>query len=141
MNRMLTSNKTKLVRLAAALALLGTASFGAMAEWKQINQNSKLTTYVDLNTVRRSGNLAKIWSLQDYVSPIAWTSDTSYLSSLLRREFHCSDERGRTLDYIWHTGSMGGGPTVATDSTAGQWSSVPPGSIEERMFKAACGIK
>ena len=137
---MLSTNKTKLVRLAAALALLGTASFGAMAEWKRVGESSNFTTYVDLSTIRRSGNMAKMWTLYDMNAPTASPSGAIFLSMRSRDEYDCSDERRRGLDMSTHTERMGGGSTVDMSSAARQWASIPPGSIIETFFKVACGV-
>ena len=139
-NGMLSPNKTKLVKLAAALALLSTASFGAMAEWTEIGNNDLLTVYADFNTIRRSGHMVKMWSLVDQMSPTTGTSGT-YLSMRSRDEYDCKDERKRQLDISAHTESMGRGSVLYVDSTAGQWRSVAPGSIGEIYLKAACDIK
>ena len=37
---MLSKNITKLVKLAAVLALLSTASFGALAEWTEVGEGT-----------------------------------------------------------------------------------------------------
>jgi hypothetical protein len=137
---MLSAKKTKLVRLAAALALLGTASFGAMAEWTQVAESSSFKSYVDLSTIRRSGNMVKMWSLYDEKSPRAMNSGT-YLSLRSRDEYDCSEERVRGLDMSTHSERMGGGATLMTDSTLGQWKSIAPGSYGDAFLKAACNIK
>lgn len=139
---MLSTDKTKLVRLAAALALLGTASFGAMAEWTQVDGTPDFTSYADLSTIRRSGHMVKMWKLDDENSPRATPDGTgTYSSTRSRYEYDCRDERKRQLDLSVHSGRMGRGSVLHTDSTAGQWSSVAPGTIGETSFKAACSIK
>ena len=140
-NGMMSTNKKKLVKLAAALALLGTASFGAMAEWTEVNRSAKRTTYVDLNTIRRSGHMAKIWTLDDENFPRASRSGATYLSSRVRNEYDCRDERARMSDLSAHTERMAKGSTVFSYSEGGEWSSVVPDSIGEAIFKIACGIK
>lgn len=137
---MLSTNKTRLVRLAAALALLGTASFGAMAEWTEVNDDTEFTAYIDLSTIRRAGHMVKVWGIRDFKSPGVLRSD-AYFSARARYEFDCSDERVRIIDTTVHSGRMGSGLVVATDSRPGDWSSVAPGSIGKRYFKLACGIK
>ena len=136
----MSTNKTKLVRLAAALALLGTASFGAMAEWTQVTENPDIKAYVDFNTIRRSGHMVKMWTLNDEKSRQTSPSG-SYLSMRSRDEYDCSDERKRKLDLSVHVERMAGGSVLYTDSTIGQWTSIAPGSIAARFFEAACGIK
>lgn len=139
---MLSTNKTKLVRVAVALALLGTISFGAMAEWTEVDQNLDFTAYADLSTIRRSGHMVKMWKLDDENFPRATPDGTgTYSSTRSRNEYDCRDERRRQLDLSVHTGKMGRGSVVHTNNTVGQWSSVAPGSVGETFFKTACGIK
>lgn len=132
------TNKTKLVRLAAVLALLGTASFGAMAEWTKIGADDQFTAYVDFSTIRRSGRMVKMWVLYDYKSPEK-ASFGNFLSLRARQEYDCSDERSRVLDLSSHTERMGRGRTLVTDSTTGQWSSVAPRTPEKAFLIIACG--
>ena len=138
---MLSTNKTKLVKLAAALALMSTVSFGAMAEWTEIDQNPKFTSYVDLNTIRRSNNNAKIWVLRNYKSLTTSASGSTYFSSRARNEYDCRDERVRRIDLSAHSERMATGSTVFSYSDGDEWSSVVPDSIGEHIFKIACGIK
>ena len=137
---MLSKNITKLVKLAAVLALLSTASFGAMAEWTEVGEGTEMKAYADINTIRRSGHMVKMWSLFDLKSPNPSLNGT-YSSARIRYEYDCSDERTRRLDYIAHSERMTGGFVVASDSTPGKWSSVSPGSFDETYFKIACGKK
>ena len=139
---MLSMNKTKLVRLAAALALLGTASFGAMAEWSQVGEDSDSQTYIDRSTIRRSGNMAKMWVINNYKSGQKLRgSSFLFLSMRSRHEYDCSDDNLRTLDISIHSARMAEGSTLLTESTTQPWESVVPGSAGALQLKAACGIK
>ena len=138
---MLTSNKKKLTKLATALALMSTASFGAMAEWTLISDSIEFKNYVDLDTIRRSGHMAKIWSIKNYQSPQEYSSNTTYLSTRLHYEYDCRDERKRLLDFSVHSKKMASGAVLGIDSNVDKWSSVAPRTIAEEVFKIACGIK
>ena len=137
---MLSMNKTKLVRLAAALALMGTASFGAMAEWTLVSEDTEVQMYVDLSTIRKSGNMAKMWVIRNYKSPKTSFSST-YLSTRTRDEYDCSDDRKRQLDGSAHTERMARGAVFGMDSTTKEWTSVVPGSFGALFLKIACSQK
>lgn len=137
---MLTSNKKKLAKLVAALALLGTASFGAMAEWTRVSETFNFTAYVDLNSIRQSGHMVKMWSIRDFKSPTASPYGT-FLSMRSQDEYDCSNERQRGLAGSLSTERMGGGSVLITENTVGQWRSNAPATYDETFFKIACGIK
>lgn len=140
---MLTSNKRKLLKLAAALALLGTASFGAIAEWILVGEDSHSQIYIDRSTIRRPGNMAKMWVINNYKSAQKLSGGSSFLflSMRSRHEYDCSDGNSRTLDISIHSARMAEGFILLTNSTAQPWESVVPGSAAALELKIACGTK
>jgi hypothetical protein len=125
-------------RLLMGLMLLVTAT-AASAEWTRVDSNDQLISYVDRATIRRNGNFVKMWNLMDYKT-VRTLAGISYLSSKTQQEYDCKEEKVRILAFTWFAGKMGNGKVVYWDSdTGGKWSPIEPGSINETLWKIACG--
>ena len=124
-------------KLLLGLMLLATAT-AASAEWTQSGEGESFIHYVDIATIRRNGNLVKMWSLTDYktVKIVAGQSNFSYKK---QSEWDCKDEKGRKLAHTWFTGQMGSGTVNYTDSRTEEWSPIEPESVNETLWKIACG--
>jgi hypothetical protein len=111
----------------------------AYAEWTPISSNDEFTTYVDGATIRRNGNLAKMWPLIDYKT-VKKSNYDSYLSSKMQMEYDCKEEKSRMLALSWFSGQMGNGTVVYNNGAVeGKWSPISPDSIGEELWKIACG--
>ena len=129
----------KRLMLVLILAMIATA---ARAEWTAMGGTDEFTTYVDRATIRRSGNLVKMWELFDYNSvQTKFGLAYSILSVMYQDEYDCKNEQIRRLAFVWHDGNMGSGKAVFSDSDTGKWSPIAPGSIALTLWKVACGKK
>ena len=132
--------ETMMKRLLMGLMLLVTAG-SASAEWTAAGGTGELIQYVDRATIRKSGNLVKMWDLADYktvqTSP---STGVSYFSDKGQREYDCKEEKRRLLAFTWFDGQMGSGKVVYSNGNVrDEWSPIQPGSIGEAMWKIACG--
>ena len=125
------------------MLMLAAMSTGAMAEWVAIGSGEDYasTEYVDSTTIRRSGDMVKMWSLSDYKSPQKNRGLASSLSSKGQYEYDCKEERVRLLFATEHKKNMGAGDIVKTFAETSPWVPAPPGSIAEALWKVACGKK
>jgi hypothetical protein len=124
---------------AISMMLLTVVSTGAAAEWVAVGSsgNSTTTIYADPATIRKSGNMVKMWSLVDYKTPQGGVPKP-YMSIRSRDEYDCNDERARGLSLTRHAGNMARGETVFKDSHPEKWEPVPPNSVGEGLWKFAC---
>ena len=124
------------------IALLVLSSGPAYGEWVPVATNDEmgLTVYVDHDTIRRKGDLVKMWALYDFKN-IQTVAGDSLLSSKIQTEYDCQDERSRQLKGISFSGNMGGGRVVFTESLKVEWRSDAPESIGQGLWKVACGKK
>ena len=125
----------------ALITLLVLNSGPAYAEWVAIGYSESLggyTVYVDPDTIRRKGDLVKVWALTDYTT-LQTVGDSSFLSSKAQNEFDCAEERQRELAVTWFSGNMGTGNGVWTNSDETKWRPVAPGSVGQGVWKFACG--
>ena len=130
-------------RLLLGLMLLVTAT-AASAEWTIAGETRGGTDdyiqYVDRATIRRNGDLVKMWGLTDFKTVQKAAGGESYLSGKTQWEFDCKDEKVRSLAFTWFGGQMGSGKVVYADGDVrGKWQPIEPGSVGETQWKIACG--
>lgn len=101
------------------------------------NDASKLTVYVDRDTIQRSGKLVKMWQLFDYQT-VQTVAGDSLLSYQRYNEYDCAGERTRVLAYTWFSSNMGRGRVVYKTTEAQLWASIIPRSIDHTLWKVAC---
>jgi len=124
------------------ITLLVLNSGPVYAEWVLTsgNDDAGLTVYVDPDTIRRKGNLVKMWQLYDYKT-IQTVAGDSLLSIKRYNEYDCTEERTRMLAYTWFSGNMGSGKVVYGTPDEQQWEPVIPRSINRTLWKVACNKK
>ena len=124
------------------ITLLFLSSAPTYAEWVAVEKDYLLpglqTVYVDPDTIRRKGDLVKVWALTDYTT-IQTVADISFLSSKAQNEFDCAEELQRELAVTWFSGNMGNGNGVWNNSDETKWRPVAPGSVGQGVWKFACG--
>ena len=122
------------------LTLLLLSNGPAYGEWVAIGSSESLggyTVYVNADTIRRNGDLVKVWSLTDYTT-IQTVAGRSFLSSKVQNEFDCADERQRERAVTWFSGNMGNGNGVWTSFDETPWRPVAPGSVGQGVWDFAC---
>jgi hypothetical protein len=116
----------------------GPASY---AEWRSLNYtegNQGYILYVDPGTVRRNGDLVKMWVLYDFRA-VQTIEATSYLSAVWHQQFDCAKERSRHLAYTYFSGNMGRGDVVFTgDDEGNKWSQASPNSVGLLLWDIVC---
>lgn len=120
--------------------LLILVNTSAMAEWSVLSQDDSgigITVYVDLATIRKSGDKIKMWGLTDYKSAME-SAEGRYLSKKSRWEYDCKEEQMRLLAMSTYSENMGSGKILFLGSALLVWDPVVPGSIEEKFWRAAC---
>ena len=121
------------------ITLLVLSSGPVYAEWELVSGDDAagLTVYVDRDTIRRKGNLAKMWQLYDYKT-VQTVAGDSLLSIQRHNEYDCTEERTRMLAYTWFSSNMGRGRVVYKTADEQQWEPVVPRSIDRALWKVAC---
>jgi len=119
------------------LLLLSGLSSSALAEWVEVVKEDGLTILGNPATVRRQGNLVRMWDMSDYGSKQKLTGN-SYLSKLLFAEYDCANEKYRSLYLSVHKENSGDGNLLYATDVDDFWRPVPPGSVAENLLKFAC---
>lgn len=127
------------MRKFVVMMVLVMMSSSAMAEWIEIMRSTTRTDYVDLSSIRKVGNKAKIWALIDYSTPRLINNSVN-LSMAYLVEVDCNEDVSRGLEMLFYPKNMGAGElTNSFDIDNSKWTPNVPGTVGELQFKIACG--
>jgi hypothetical protein len=118
--------------------LLGIVSSTAAAEWVEVDRTDTTTVYGDPTSVRRAGDMVKMWEITDFATAKKWIDGKLYMSTRERSEYDCKEERWRTLHISLFSGHMSYGEVVFSVSSPGDWKPVAPDTIAETYWKLVC---
>ena len=112
------------------------------AEWVEVsaNKNAGVIAYADPDTIRRKGDLVKMWSLFD-LHTTHTAGGNSYSSIKALHKYDCAEDRSRALAHTKFSGNMGHGKVVYSNLDEGTWTPVAPVSVGQELWKVACGKK
>jgi hypothetical protein len=120
------------------LALLLLFASPAWADWTLVTDNDNGTKfYIDYSTIRKDGNLRKVWEVTDFKNPETFNG-LVYLSVRARAEYDCKEERKRTLTTTAHSGLRTQGSIVWRDELPSNWNDAPPRSAMLEMLQRVC---
>ena len=113
------------------------------AEWvyvteteKGINKNDAFVAYADPSTIRKIGNMVKMWSIYDYELP----QKLGVISIRLKSEYNCIEKKRRQLFLATYSGKMNNGEIILIyNQPENTWERSPLGSVRKAMLDFACG--
>ena len=114
--------------------LLATAAASAFAEWTKLGESDAETFYIDYKSVRKDGDLRKVWEIQDKKQRL----DGGAISIRSRTEYDCKAERWKLLSFSAFSERMASGKTLISDDSPDAWSDIPPDSAAMRISKIVC---
>lgn len=121
------------------ITLLVLSSGPACAEWMSFGESDSGTTvYADPTTKSRDGDLVKMWVLFDFKTAQT-KAGVSYLSAKAHMEYDCARQRFEGLAVMYVSGNMGSGNILDRSSGKGTWLRISPGSLDQALWKLACG--
>lgn len=122
------------------ITLILLSSSPAFAEWVALAENDVYTRYVELDTIRRHGNLVRMWTLDNYKVSEAEAGDLG--SSKTQVEYNCAEERSRRIESITFSGKMGRGKEGYIDLEITPWHPISSRIAADRaIWKFACAMK
>jgi len=101
--------------------------------WGLVAANDDYSAYADKSTIRRNGNVVKVWQLIDAKNPTYGA-----LSQVSQVEYDCKIEKSRYLVRYGYAGKMAGGEIVYKDIDITKWEPNPPYSMSEILWKHSC---
>ena len=123
------------------LLLLLMVSTSVTAEWSVVGSNDEMNVYNDFSSIKKQVNKTKMWSMFDFKT-VKKIENDSFLSQVFHYEYDCINETIKQLDFIWYSGNMKSGDVVYSQRNMNiEPISVTPESINEHLFKIACGKK
>lgn len=109
-----------------------------LGEWIAVERRENLVVYANADTIRKSNDGVQMWGLTDFSSDSgAPVKGVRSLKS--EREYDCNRQQMRVLYISRHSGNMGAGDIIGSDSNSGGWQPVMLGTIGERLWRIACG--
>ena len=97
------------------IALL-TLTNTAYAEWKELGSDDLIVVYVDLDTIRDSGEKAQIMSMLDFKKPGLNPTNKQVVNSIVG-EYNCPGISYRPIEYKEFSGNKGSGNIVSDNKT------------------------
>jgi len=121
---------------AASMSSIGTA----YAEWKELGSNEALVVYVDLDTIRDSGEKAQILSMLDFKKPGMNPNNKQAVSSIIGlNEYNCPETSYRPIAFKEFAGNKGEGKVVSDNNTPdSKFEPVINGSWTAGVFNVVC---
>ncbi|MEP6934841.1 MAG: surface-adhesin E family protein [Nitrospirota bacterium] len=125
------------------IMLLVLNSGPAYAEWVPVSgiDQARATVYVDPGTIHPQGNLVTLWYLTDFKTMQGGQSPSRFSSTKTHKQFDCAKERLLVLAATDFYGKMGTGELSAAYVDKDNWLSAEPGSLNQALWKVACGKK
>ena len=108
------------------------------AGWVKVEGNEFVTSYAAPATARKTGDTAKMLALVDFKTVNA-SGGYPHMSTKTQHEYDCKENQWRLLYFSYHSGNMGEGELVYSDTEPGTWEPVKPGSGTQIRWKIACG--
>jgi len=116
------------------LAMLSAVATPASAGWTFITENISGDRYfVDLATLKK-GARPRAWILTNYSA----RTKQGVLSSILRKEVDCREEKIRVLAARFYSTPMGTGDVMYSTDESTEWTHVTPNTIEEEYARTMC---
>jgi len=118
---------------------LAIVSSSAMAEWVYANEAIDRKFYINLDSIRQSGNTVKMWILGDFNEVMKMNGVDNHLSYKSQFEYKCEEKQKRVIYQVLYSGNMGKGNIVYTFDEPNKWTPVIPDSAGEYHLEIACG--
>ncbi len=108
----------------------------AWAGWVKVweSKTSGTITYFDPDTIRKDGNLRRVWVLQE----LKVRGKNGEMSRRALWEYYCPEERFRSLQISFHIAPMAKGSRLLTDNDPSDWIYIPPSTGGAELHKLVC---
>lgn len=126
---------------ATIIAIVAMSPLGnAFAEWKELGSNAVMVVYVDLDTIRDSGEKAQIMSMLDFKKPGINPKNKQTVNSIVGlNEYDCPAISYRPIAYKEFSGNKGTGKVVSDNNTPdSQFEPVINESWTAGVFNVVC---
>ena len=120
------------------VVLLVMVSNAASANWVKIASNDVATVYANPASIRKVGNVVKMWVLYDLLKPDS-RHGQNYGSMRSNDSYDCVADKTQQLHTLFYAGNMGGGNVIPAKHTGNYpWKPVVQDTLAEAVWKFAC---
>lgn len=120
------------------VVLLALVSTGASADWVRIEGDEAATAYANPASIRKVGNVVKMWVLYDLRKPDS-LQGKNYSSMKSNDSYDCMSDRTQRLHTLFYAGNMGSGNVITARHTGNYpWKPVVQNTLPQAVWKFAC---
>jgi hypothetical protein len=125
------------------ILLSGMSSSGMAQQWVQVAStvDGGITVYADQSAIRKEGSVIMILTLGDFKKAEIIGNNNQVSSLEEQYEYDCKEQQMRRLYATLHSGNMGRGKVLDSSLIHEEWQPVPPGSLNDQLWKFACDKK
>lgn len=108
----------------------------AWANWAEVMKSENGTFYIDQTNIRKNGQFAKVWLLNNLKE-----QEHGITSTVSLQEYDCNEERMRYLSMSKFSGQMGSGTSFALpveEAALDKWSYIRPRSLPAFIHALVC---
>ena len=129
--------------LATVTCLLLLPATSAIAAWQEIGSNEQSTVSLDMSTLKRDGDKARIMSMLDFKTPGTDPQTKQQIRSIIGlNEYLCDKVQYRPIEYKVFSGNKGKGKVVAdVKSPDSPFEAITSGSWAAGAYSIACRTK
>ena len=113
-------------------------STSSWAQWSPVAIDVDGTIFnFDYSTLRKDGDLRKIWTLSNFVEK----ESNGVVSSRVRMEYDCKNERQRYLSFKLFSEKNATGVVIESGDIPSSWKDIAPDTAAWKLMQTACKIK
>lgn len=126
------------VRIVCALATLMCGAAARAEVWMEAGRSDDYVAYGDPSSVKRDGDVARMWSMFDYKTPQTGIPGKTFLSTRRQFEYDCRLGKARILTASAYAANQAKGPPLVTETATRNWQTVAAESVDDALLKFAC---
>jgi hypothetical protein len=120
----------------------------AWAGWEIFNMNesegSNLVFLYDSSTIKKNGEVVKVWTMFNSDRPKTTTTGKKYSSAISLKIYNCKEVKTEILHLVFYSGLDGTGNSVQShdwDESEIKMKHFVPNSIDDSLYKIVCKNK
>ena len=108
------------------------------SDWTKLNESNEEINYVNAKSAQRTGDIASVWILNDFLSAQTAGQGHNYWSVEMKYEFDCKANTRRISSQFAWEGKMASGRQVGCNLNRAEWKPIRTPSLGEKWRDIAC---
>ena len=117
--------------------MLSIVSINVMAEWVKVGNSADFDVYIDIRSIKESGDTKQMWVLYDF-NVVQGTDENQYLSFKSLNQYKCHAKTTKMLVSTTYDGHATTGKVVDRFNGNAKHIPIPAQSIAESLLHLAC---